>query len=127
MEAVHFAASRHDSRVLLAEDVKIKPHTQIWLPIDFKIDDDSTLFLSPHHFVEPADGTYGSSLYALFSNSTNYTLFINSSDRPMKLSQGEVIRSFEPLAPNSPAVYFNNPIHGQRQLQEITHTLVEMV
>ena len=29
MEAAYFAARRHDSRVLLAEDVKIKPQAQV--------------------------------------------------------------------------------------------------
>lgn len=92
MEAARIAAHRHDSRVFLIKDAKVKPHIQIWLSIDFKkIDDDSTLFFSPHRFVEPADDTYNSSLYALFSTKTNHTLFLNSSDRSMKLSQKKLL------------------------------------
>lgn len=67
-EAAHYSARRHGSRVFLTEDVKIKPHALVWLPIDFKkVDGDSRLFFSPRRFVEPADGTYGSSVYTLFS------------------------------------------------------------
>ena len=125
-ETDRLAVRRHDSRVFLTEDVKIKPHAQVWLPIDFsKIEDDSTLFFSPCRFVRPADGTYGSSVYALFSDKTNHILFLNPSDRPMKLSRGEVVGSFEPLAPNSPAIYFNDSAHSQRKMQKVDHTLAE--
>ena len=125
-EASRFAVRRHDSRVFLAEDVNIKPHDQVWLPIEFKrIEDDSTLFFSPRRFVKPADGIYGSSAYALFSDKTSYILFLNPSARPVKLSQGEILGSFEPIMPNSPAIYFNDPAHCQRQLQKVDHTLAE--
>lgn len=51
----------------------------------------------------------------------NHVLFLNPSDRPMKLFQGEVLGSF---APNSPAFYFNDH-HSQRQLQKVTHIFAE--
>ena len=66
--------------------------------ISEKVEKNSTLFFSPRRIIESADGIYGSSLYALFSDKTNHILLLNPSDKYMKLSRGEVLGSFEPLA-----------------------------
>jgi RNase H-like domain found in reverse transcriptase/Reverse transcriptase (RNA-dependent DNA polymerase)/Integrase zinc binding domain/Chromo (CHRromatin Organisation MOdifier) domain len=98
----------HDARVLLARDVNVHPFTEAWLPIKFKsTDDQSTLLFSPKRFINSDEGSHGSALYSLFSNSTNRLLFLNMSSRPLRLCKGEVLGTFEPVAPNSRMGYFN--------------------
>ena len=98
----------HDARVLLAKDINVRPYTETWLPVKFKsTDDQSTLLFSPRRFINPEEGSHGSALYSLFSNSTNRLLFLNMSSRPLRLCKGEVLGTFEPVAPNTRMGYFN--------------------
>ena len=57
-ESDRFSKRKHDARVFLAEDVNVRPHSEIWLPIHFQhTGDDVNLLFSPRRFtdlVEPA-------------------------------------------------------------------------
>lgn len=107
-EGTRFATSRLDSRVLLEASSNVAVHSAVSLPISYKkTSDNSTHLFSPRRFVDPAEGTCGSACFAIFNDDVNRIVFINSSDRPMRLAKGEILGTFEPVSPNTPISYFN--------------------
>jgi hypothetical protein len=63
---------------------------------------------------------YGSAPYSLLENKTNQMLFLNKSDRPIKLSKGRLIGTVQPVLPNTPMSYFNEnaPKIGDSEITE---------
>jgi len=104
-----FGKRCHDAQVLLVKDVNIKPREEVWLPIRFKrFNDNSSLLFTPNHITNNEEQTHGSSCYSLFSDSTNRLLFLNTSDKPIKLPKGKLLGTVKPIQPNTLMSYFND-------------------
>jgi len=56
---------------------------------------------------------YESSVYALFNDETNHMIFINSSDRSLRLSRSEVLDTFESIESNTSFIYFTKSMSSQ--------------
>ena len=115
-----FGKRRHDARVLLTQDVNVKPQQEIWLPIRFKrFNDNSSLLFTPNRIVNNEDQTYGSACYSVCSDNTNRLLFLNASDRPIKLPKGRLLGTVEPIQPNTPMSYFNKDTDAENEQSQL--------
>src|SRR5436305_12968583 len=59
---------------------------------------------------------YESSVYALFNDETDHMIFINSSDRSLRLSRDEVLDIFESAKSNTSYTYFTKSKSLQSKL-----------
>src|SRR5437667_11547637 len=101
--------TKTDSRVHAAERAILKPHSEEWVPIDFTRTIDGDLFVSPVRKPTMAEGAYAACSYSIISETTTHLLFINPTNRPVKIAQGEIIATAEPFKPNTRCSYFGTP------------------
>ena len=102
-----YSTRRVDPRIFLAEPVRMRPFSEVWVPVRFTATDgQSDLLVTPVRHANVAEGTYASCSYAIISNDTSHLLMINPSPRPVKLGKDEIIGMFEPFSPNTPFSYF---------------------
>jgi hypothetical protein len=99
-----------DSRVFAAEAVTVRPHTEEWIPIRYSKDlstVDKDLLATPIRRPDTAENIHASACYSILSPTTTHLLYLNPSNRPVKVSQGEVIATLQPFTANTPYSYLN--------------------
>src|SRR5438552_11978783 len=105
-EGNRFNKTKTDSRVHAAERAILKLHSEEWVPIDFTRTIDGDLFISPVRKPIIAEGAYATCSYSIISKTTTHLLFINLTNRPAKIGQGEIVATAEPFKPNTRCSYF---------------------
>src|SRR5436190_18858701 len=56
-----------------------------------------------------AEGAYAACSYSIISETTTHLLFINPTNRPVKIAQGEIVATAEAFKPNMSCSYFGTP------------------
>jgi hypothetical protein len=99
-----------DSRVFAAEAVTIRPRTEEWIPIRYSKNLSTVnkdLLATPIRRPETAENIHASACYSILSPTTTHLLYLNPSNCPVKVSQGEVITTVQPFTANTPYSYLN--------------------
>jgi hypothetical protein len=109
VDTTKYSTKRVDPRIYLAEPVRMRPFSEVWVPVRFSRSNPNqgTDFLvTPVRHANIAEGTYASCSYAIIACDTSHLLMVNPSPRPVRLEKDDVVGMFEPFTPNTPFSYF---------------------
>jgi len=104
-------AQEMDARVFAAESVSVRPRSESLVPIRLgrnlkKIGSD--MLISPVHKLTSVSGIHASCSYSIISPDTTHVLYVNPSNRPVRILSGQVLATAEPVKPNTPCCYFSD-------------------
>jgi hypothetical protein len=104
-------AKEMDARIFAAESVSVRPRSEIWVPLRLgrnlkKIGSD--MLISPVRKLASASGIHASCSYSIISPDTTHVLYVNPSNQPVRILNGQILATAEPAKPNTPYSYFSD-------------------
>jgi hypothetical protein len=66
------------------------------------------MLISPVRKLALASGIHASCSYSIISPDTTHVLYVNPSNRPVRILNGQVLATAEPAKPNTPCSYFSD-------------------
>ena len=115
VDGLRYDSTQFDPRIRAIHAVIVRPNEGKWVPVQIDYPameaDQRTpqLFVTPVRYLNAAEGTYGSCLYALVPPSAKQLWFFNPSFRPVRIHVNDVVAICESFKPNTSYSYFLTP------------------
>jgi hypothetical protein len=110
-ETTREEAQEMDARIFAAESISIRPPSETLVPIRLGRNlkkNGSDMLISPVRKLASVSDIHASCSYSIISPDTTHALYINPSNRPVRILNGQVLATAESVKSNIPCSYFSD-------------------